>query len=146
MKPLSVLVADDEQDIRVLLELWLKEAGHTVVLVDSAKAALQMVKQQPFDLVVTDVLMPEGDGLELIGAMKTVQPATRILAISGGGRYLESEDCLKMARGWGAHAALLKPFGQEQFTGAIKQTFAPPPGSGGLERSCPSAVGIRTSN
>ena len=127
MKPLSVLVADDEQDIRVLLQLWLNEAGHAVVLVDNANAALQMIKRQLFDLVVTDVLMPEGDGLELITALKIRQPAARILAISGGGRYLESDDCLKLARGWGAHAALLKPFAHEQFTGAIKQAFAPPP-------------------
>jgi len=123
---LSILVADDEADIRDLLLHWLKEAGHGVELVASGSGAVAALRQRPCDLVVTDVLMPDGDGLELIEAAKRLQPAVRILAISGGGRYLEIEDCLKLARGWGAHAVLMKPFNREQLLAAIEAAFAPP--------------------
>jgi DNA-binding response OmpR family regulator len=63
--------------------------------------------------------MPDGDGFELIGGFRKAQPAARILAISGGGRFLEGTNCLKVARGLGAHAVLMKPFSWEQLQAAI---------------------------
>jgi CheY-like chemotaxis protein len=130
MKSLSILVADDEESIRVLLEEWLTEATHTVVAVGNATEGISVVKQHRFDLVITDVLMPEGDGLALITELRKEQPNVRILAMSGGGRYLEGTDCLKMARGMGAHAVLTKPFGHEQLLTGIKQALAPQPPPG----------------
>jgi DNA-binding NtrC family response regulator len=126
MKPFSVLVVDDEEDIRTLLDLWLKEAGHKVEVAANARDAMRSIKTGTFDLVVTDVLMPDGDGLELIEALKASQPPIRILAISGGGRYIEGDNCLKIARGWGAHATLIKPFDRKKFKAAIEEAFAPP--------------------
>ncbi len=116
--------------MRDLLRLWLVEAGHVVMLAASGKAAGQLMLKHPFDLVITDVLMADGDGLELIEQMKRVQPASRILAISGGGRYIEGDDCLKIARGFGAHWALMKPFNREQLLASITQTLAPKQKSG----------------
>lgn len=127
-KSRSILVVDDEDDIRVLLKIWLSEAGHHVVSVAGTKEALQELKSRSFDLVVTDILMPGGDGLDLITGLKAKQPAIRVLAISGGGRYLEGENCLKLARGWGAHAGLIKPFDRGQLLAAIDQAFVPVPG------------------
>src|SRR5687767_11067485 len=99
MKSLSILVADDEEPIRVLLEHWLKAAGHGTASVGNATEACAVMKQRKFDLVITDILMPDGDGLDLIAEMKREQPTARILAISGGGLYVEGDDCLRMARG-----------------------------------------------
>lgn len=130
IKSLSVLVVDDEEDIRILLQLWLQEMGHQSDQAVSAKGAVPLVRQKAFDLVVTDVLMPEGDGLELIEALKTALPSARVIAMSGGGRYIEGENCLKIARGWGAHATLMKPFTRETFAQAMAQAFAPPPAPG----------------
>src|SRR5476649_1591845 len=110
MKPLSVLIADDEEDIRLLLEQWLKPLGHAVACVANATEAIKLLHRVHFDLVVTDILMPDGDGLKLIDEFKKAQPAARILAISGGGRYMDSNDCLKVARGLGADLAIIKPF------------------------------------
>lgn len=124
-KSLAILVVDDEADMRDLLQHWLVEEGHVVMLAASGTAAGRLMLKHTFDLVITDVLMADGDGLKLIEQMKRSQPATRILAISGGGRYIEGDDCLKIARGFGAHWALMKPFKREQLLASIAQTLAP---------------------
>ncbi|MGH7944541.1 MAG: response regulator [Opitutaceae bacterium] len=116
---LSVLVADDEEGVRNLLVRWLRARGHTVAAAGSAHEATRLLGASGFDLVITDVVMPDGDGFELIAAFHKAQPEARILAISGGGRYLQGTECLKMARGLGAHAVLMKPFNWEQLQAAI---------------------------
>lgn len=82
-------------------------------------AASQLLKKKHFDLVITDIIMSDGDGLELILELKQTQPSVRLLAISGGGRHLQAGDCLKMARTFGAHALLLKPFNRDQLLAAV---------------------------
>lgn len=124
MKPMSVLVVDDEEDICLLLDQWLKPLGHTVAMAANATEAGKLLKRVIFDLVVTDVLMPDGDGLKLIEELKKTQPAARVLAISGGGRYMDSNDCVKIARGLGADVAIIKPFGREKFLAAVAETVA----------------------
>ena len=119
MKPLSILVADDERNICLLLEEWLKPLGHVVVMACNGTEALKLAEKALFDLVITDVLMPESDGPKLIEHVKKIQPAARFLAISGGGRYIDSNECLAIARGFGADAAIMKPFNREELLEAI---------------------------
>lgn len=125
MNPLSVLIADDEEEIRALLEVWLKSLGHVVVCAANGTEAAQLFRQTHFDLVVTDILMPDGDGVKLIEELKKIRAATCVLAISGGGRYMESDNCLKIARGLGADAAILKPFTRDKFLAAVALALAP---------------------
>ena len=124
MNSLSILVADDEDSIRSLLEHFLISAGHKVVIAANAREAGEAMAQQVFELVITDVLMPDGDGLDLITELRKKQPKARIIAMSGGGRYLEGSDYLKLANGLGAHTAMMKPFTFEQLQDAIKVAFA----------------------
>ena len=130
MNPLSILVADDEDSIRSLLQHFLGTVGHTVTVVGNAREACDVMRRRDFDLVITDVLMPDGDGIDLITEVKQVQPRARILAMSGGGRYLEGSDYLKLARGIGAHGALMKPFTWQQLEDAIQQALIPQPEPG----------------
>lgn len=130
MKPLSILVADDEDSILSLLQHLLRGAGHTVAAVSSAREACVQLGERRFDLVITDVLMPDGDGIDLINELKKVQPEARILAMSGGGRYLEGSDYLKLAIGLGAHHAIMKPFTWEQLEAAIENAMGPLPEPG----------------
>jgi len=116
---LSILVADDEPGIRDLLVEYLQNRGHTVAAAGSASEASRVLRTEPFDLVITDIVMPDGDGFELISALRASQPSTRVLAISGGGKFLHGPECLKMARGLGAHAVLMKPFTWQQLMAAI---------------------------
>jgi CheY-like chemotaxis protein len=124
MNSFSILVADDEDSIRSLVQQLLSSEGHAVVAVGNAREACDAMTRQQFDLVVTDVLMPDGDGIELITQVKQAQPNARILAMSGGGRYVEGSDYLKLASGLGAHAAITKPFTWEQLKAAIDVALA----------------------
>lgn len=101
------------------MDKWLSHAGHTVTCAPDGLEAGKLLNSQSFDLLITDVVMPERDGLEVIAAFKRVQPAGRILAISGGGQYMQGSDCLKIAKGLGAHAVVLKPFTWEQLLAGI---------------------------
>jgi CheY-like chemotaxis protein len=119
--PLSVIVADDVFEIQLLMEMWLREAGCTVKCASTGNELTRLVRQQHFDLIVTDVLMPDGDGLDVILELKRSRPKARVLAISGGGRRLQASECLKFAKGLGAHDVLLKPFNREQFMAAVSR-------------------------
>ena len=125
MKSLSILFADDEEDIRNIVRHWLEAEGHRMAGAGSAREAKVLMAQQTFDLVITDVLMPDGDGIDLIRETRRLQPATPILAVSGGGRYFETDDCLKVAVGLGAQAAVTKPFARAQFLAGIAAALAP---------------------
>lgn len=108
----------------MVLKQLLTTAGHSVTLVTNAREAAAHLRRTPFDLVITDVLMPDGDGVDLIADVKKFQPKARILAMSGGGRYLEGSDYLKLATGLGAHTAIAKPFKWEQLLAAITKALA----------------------
>lgn len=124
MKSLAVLVADDVADIQHIIRCWLSEVGHQVTCASSGTEAIRLLHRQSFDLIITDVIMPEGDGLDLIREARSHAREVRILAISGGGRFLKRETCLEMSEALGAHGLLLKPFNREQFMAELNQTMA----------------------
>ncbi|MBI4625853.1 MAG: response regulator [Verrucomicrobia bacterium] len=122
-KPLAIIVADDVEGILHLVQQYLEGAGHTVACATTGHEVIRLLAKQHFDLVITDVLMPDGDGLDVIVAAKRNFSSTRILAISGGGKYMVAGDCLRIAKGVGAHGLLLKPFSREQLLAAIEQVI-----------------------
>jgi len=130
-EPIVVLVADDVPEIRELIRQWLTDAGCTVIVVGTGRDALCVLRAESIDAVVTDVLMPDGDGLEVMAEMKRMKSAAGILAVSGGGDLLRADDCLKIARGLGAHEVLTKPFVRADFMAAFDRV---------LRRHRPSAV------
>ena len=105
----SILVVDDEPDLRDLVQITLEGVGHKIVVAVNGRKASEVLLRQKFDLVITDVLMPERDGIELIGEIKTKYPATRVVVMTAGGQ-IPREDYLLIARRMGAHALLEKPF------------------------------------
>ena len=118
-KQLSVVVADDVHEIQDLLNEWLKGHGHEVTCVSSGRELIDLVRERPIDLVITDLVMPGVDGLDAILAVNRLRPSTRILAISGGGRKMPVEAGLRLARGVGADAVLQKPFDRAQLLAAV---------------------------
>lgn len=125
MTPLYILLAEDEPEISNLITRWLEHDGHHVTCAANGAEAAAISQAKEFDLVVTDMLMPETDGMQLIAIIKKVHPKTRILAISGGGHALDGLDCLRMAKAMGADGAVKKPFKRDSFMAGVTVAMAP---------------------
>ncbi|NQV54310.1 MAG: response regulator [Rhodospirillales bacterium] len=108
----NILVIDDEELVRITLELILKDAGHQVAQALNGIGGLEKQHQTPFDLVITDLIMPEKEGIETIRELHKSYPGLPIIAISGGGR-IGNQDLLSMADKLGAVATIAKPFTPE---------------------------------
>jgi CheY-like chemotaxis protein len=125
MKPCSILLIDDEPALRDILSRVLTEAGHLVTGAANGKEASKALAGAAFDLVVTDVIMPEKDGMQMISEVRKKFPEVRIVAMSGGG-HVSRDQYLKIAKGLGAHAVLEKPFSNQQLLATI-DSLAPSP-------------------
>ena len=119
MPACSILVVDDEPGIRELLCMMLESAGNTVYSAKDGNDASQVMASTPVDVVITDLLMPECDGLEFITEIRKNFPNVRIIAMSGGG-HIARESYLRIAKNFGAHFILEKPFSQAGILGAIE--------------------------
>lgn len=118
----NILVVDDEPTMRQLLQHTLETAGHHVACAGGGRSASQLMRQQPFDLVITDILMPEQDGLELITELRRKHPEMRIVAMSGGG-LIDAKLYLQSAKGLGAAALLKKPFNRDQLLETVDRVL-----------------------
>lgn len=105
----TILVVDDHKELRAVMGRALTEAGYEVVEAGDGDAALAAFRARPPGLVITDIVMPEKTGIEIIATMKRERPEVKVLAISGGGR-IHVMDFLSIARKAGADATLEKPF------------------------------------
>ena len=123
MASLSILVVDDEPELRELIRITLEGAGHRVTVAPDGRKAGDVLRREKFDLLITDVLMPERDGIELIGEVRAKYPALRIVVMTAGGR-VDLEDYLLVARRLGAHAGLAKPFAGRQLLEAVAAATA----------------------
>ena len=112
----SVLVVDDEVPILQLLRKTLEGAGYQVWEASTGNEGLRQVCAQPIDVVITDILMSDMDGLEMIGELHRNFSKIRIIAISGGNKYLNYCAVAKML---GAHETLNKPFELQELLDAV---------------------------
>ena len=115
-----LLVADDSADMRESLKIVLERAGYEVALAPDGLRALQMQRARPADVLITDIFMPERDGLETITAFRQEFPRTRIIAMSGGGVRVGGTIYLDTAGAAGADATLRKPFDPKTLLGVLQ--------------------------
>ncbi|HEY6083899.1 MAG TPA: response regulator [Nitrospira sp.] len=106
----SILIVDDEEQIRQLIRTTFEEAGYRVAEASNGKEALAQYRVAPTDLVVTDILMPDQDGLECISTLRRESPNVKIIAITGGSDIIGVLGFLDVAKMLGAHRTLQKPF------------------------------------
>ena len=118
-----ILVVDDDDAIREMLAIVLQRRGFEVIKARDGNEALKLYKQQQFDLVVTDLIMPDREGIEVILEMRTMKRPVRILAISGGGKVHQSMH-LNLARSVGADRVLSKPFTPHDFLKIVAEMLA----------------------
>ncbi len=115
----SILVVDDSDVVRDVIRRSLQQAGYHVSEAANGNEAVRAASAAPFSLVITDILMPEKDGLETIMYLRRTTPNTRIIAMSGAGNELYLSD----ARGLGATAILPKPFSQQTLLDLVRSVL-----------------------
>jgi CheY-like chemotaxis protein len=138
--PRILVVDDNEGALRLIAEI-LEAEGHDVTATTSGAVALRSFRIRPFDLVITDILMPEVDGIETIIALREIEPNVRIIATSAGGR-LAARDCLAMARGLRVSGTLGKPLSRAELLDAVADALHSDPSQAraGLRSGEPNAA------
>ena len=116
-----ILIIDDDDQVRKMLRLSLNAAGFDVVEAQDGKAAMKLFHQDPLvDLVITDLIMPEKEGIETIIELRRDFPKVPIIAISGGG-LIDPNDYLVLAEKLGAQITLEKPFSRKDIIDAVNE-------------------------
>lgn len=115
-----IMVVEDDKAVRELLREILKRAGHEVIAAGNGKEAIALYQDTPADLVITNILMPEKEGLETIQEMRRDDPDIKIIAISGGGQ-IGPADYLEIARRFGARRTFSKPFDRKELLAAVDE-------------------------
>jgi CheY-like chemotaxis protein len=112
----TILVVDDEESVRGFFQQVLAGAGFEVVVARDGAEALKKARERRFDLLLTDLVMPEQEGLEIIRILRKERPDLKVVAVSGafGGTFLKTAQLL------GANATLLKPVSPDQLLAAVQ--------------------------
>ncbi len=119
----QILIIEDDESVRSVLKAVLEEVGYnTVVAEDGSEGIKKVCKHHP-QLVITDIVMPEKDGLEIIRYLKKEHPSVRIIAITSK-TWIDKYDCLRQAKLFGAHKILEKPFLMSNVLDAVKEMLA----------------------
>ena len=119
----TILVVDDEAAMREVIEDAL-DSTYTVTTVANGKEALEKLAGQKFDLLITDLVMPEMNGIDLMMGLQKNNPEQKIIAISGGGGINGRFDYLPVAKLIGACTVLRKPFTMTQLRDAVNKMMA----------------------
>ena len=121
----KILVIDDEAMVRSVVSEILKRAGYWMQTAEDGKSGLELFRRGEFDLLITDLLMPETDGLETIMSLRRERGAMKIMAISGCGFTL-GDEYLRIAELLGADYTLAKPFTQADLLTAVDNLLKDP--------------------
>lgn len=116
----SILIVDDDGLIRTLLRRILEEDGHQIREAENGEVGLSLHREAPADLVITDILMPERDGMEVTLALTQEFLDARVIAITGA---TGDQDFLNVAKLFGARRVIGKPFTQDEIRRAIRYTL-----------------------
>lgn len=115
-----VLVVDDDVQLGTMLQKMLIRAGYEVTYAVNGHIAMKIIRTRPTNVVITDIVMPDKDGLETIQEIKRDFPEVKIIAISGGGR-IGPKDYLSMAVKFGAQFAFVKPIERDTLMNALHE-------------------------
>ncbi len=117
---MRILVIDDDEQMRILLRQVMEWAGYEVIEAEDGRDGMMKQRKHKADLVITDLIMPEQEGLETITSLKKEFPHVKIIAISGGGR-IGPEAYLPAAQELGADKIFSKPFDVRKLASEVKE-------------------------
>ena len=124
MHPRSILLIDDNDQIRALLRRVLEEAGYYVMDAANGREGLQQFRHNPVALVITDLLMPDSDGLEVTMTLRRESPHVKIIALTGSSG---EPNLLEVAKLLGAHRTMKKPIEMAELLKAVQQVLQEDP-------------------
>ncbi len=117
-----ILVIDDSVSILVLVSELLLDAGHQVITASSGKQGLATLRETPIDLVLTDIYMPDGDGIEILFEVRKAHPNIPVIVMSSKS---DTSNMFSTAKALGAVFALQKPFSRDQLNEMIASGLKP---------------------
>jgi DNA-binding NtrC family response regulator len=115
-----ILIIDDDVHILRMLRQTLERKGYEVIEASNGKEGIRLYREEPADLIITDLIMPEKEGIETIKELRRDFPQLKIIAISGGGR-IGAEAYLPMAKKLGAMRTFIKPIAREELLEAVRE-------------------------
>ena len=119
----KILIIDDELDLLSLMDRILEDRDHDVTSVYNGRDVLEGLVGSDFDLVITDMIMPGVDGLEVLAHLAQLNPHIKVIAISGGG-YFTPDFLLDLAAKFGAVSTLEKPFQRSEFVATVDRVLS----------------------
>ena len=119
---MKILIIDDDELVRMTCRNILKKEGYTILEAENGNTGMNLFRAESPDLVITDMLMPDKEGLETISEIRAVNPNAKIIAISGGGNT-QNMGFLQLAKKMGADRALKKPIKAGELVTAVKVTL-----------------------
>jgi DNA-binding NtrC family response regulator len=114
----KILIIDDDSQFRKMLRQILEKSGYTVSEADDGSKGINSFREAPTDLVITDIVMPDKEGIETIMEIRRMAPSIKIIAISGGGR-IRADSYLDLACKLGATATFSKPVDRKKLLETI---------------------------
>ncbi len=117
-----IIVIEDDPLMREMIMRTLERAGYDVLGASHGNEALKIQKENPVDLILTDIIMPEKNGLETITEFRRLFPAVKVIAISGGGK-IGADEYLHIAKALGAQKTLRKPFNSKALLEAVREVL-----------------------
>jgi DNA-binding response OmpR family regulator len=119
----QILVIEDDFAVRELILQTLSKAGYDVLAAEDGIQGMNLFRERNPDLVITDIVMPQKEGLQTIIELRQEAPGVKVIAMSGGGRYA-NVDYLKLARKFGARRTVTKPFMRDEMLTAVREVLA----------------------
>jgi CheY-like chemotaxis protein len=126
----TLLIIEDDHHILLMIKKMLEPLGYEIKLASDGNEGLEMFHKFEVDLVITDIIMPEKEGLEIIREMRRERPNLQIIAMSGGGK-ISADNYLETAKIFGAAKILEKPFTRKQMVSAVQDLLGDPQTGGG---------------
>lgn len=133
----TILIIEDDHHILLMIKRMLEPLGYEIKLASDGMEGMEMFRDFKVDLVITDIIMPEKEGLEIIREMRRERPKLKIIAMSGGGK-ISADNYLETAKIFGAEIILEKPFTRKQMVSAVQDLLGDS-GTGNSHQGKPGA-------
>lgn len=119
----KILVIDDDAQVLKLMVSYLEKSRHEITTATDGKEGIKLLAQRQFDLVITDIIMPENDGVEVLLWLRNMPHRPKIIAISGGSASLDQDYLLRLSKDLVADTVLPKPVDFATLTNAVTEVL-----------------------